>query len=78
MSIKAIWSDKFQELLWQHHTSDWKDGNKNPDYPFQLAVAYFDWEHDAWGNFTVPQRSPEEAFTEYLKGCEIALDSPQK
>lgn len=71
MSVKADWIDKFQELLWSHHTCDWEDSNKNPDYPFQLAVAYFDWSYDAWGNCTTPERSPEEAFAEYLKGIEI-------
>ena len=48
MNIKAIWLDKFQGLLWEHHTCDWKEGNSNPNYPFQLAVAYFDWDYDAW------------------------------
>ena len=68
--IKGRWLDKFEELLWAYHTCDWKDGNSNSNYPFQLAVAYFDWDYDAWGNATVPERTPEEAFAEYLRGCE--------
>lgn len=62
MSIKAIWIDKFQELLWQHHTCGWEYGNKNPDYPFQLAVAYFD-----WGSEGVPEETVGKAFNRYLE-----------
>lgn len=68
--IKGQWLHKFEELLWEYHTSDWKEGNNNPDYPFQLAVAYFDWEYGADGYATIPERTPEEAFAKYLRGCE--------
>lgn len=62
MSIKADWIDKFQELLWEQHTFDWDEGNRNPDYPFQLAVAYFDWADDG-----APSETPEQAFVRYLE-----------
>ena len=66
--IKEQWYDEFMELLWEYHTCDWKAANSNPDYPFQLAVAYFDWELDSWGNAISPENTPQEAFEEYLKG----------
>jgi hypothetical protein len=62
MTIKEAWYDKFLDLLWEHHTCDWEDGNKNPYYPFQLVVAYFDWVYDG-----VPEETPEEAFSRYLE-----------
>ncbi len=66
MSIKSDWCDKFEELLWEHHTCDWEYANKNPDYPFQIAVAYFDWKYE--GNQAVrPAYSVEEAFKRYLE-----------
>lgn len=61
MNIKEIWTDKFEELLWQYHTCDWDAGNRKPDYPFQLATAYFD-----WGNDGLPESSVEDAFSRYL------------
>lgn len=63
MNIKSEWIDKFEELLWEHHTCNWEEGNNNPDYPFQLAVAYFDWNTDG----TAPERTVQEAFEDYLK-----------
>lgn len=75
MNLKSEWISRFEELLWEYHTCNWKAGNSNPDYPFQLAVAYFDWDYDAWGNCTVPERTPEEAFAEYVKGCNLELDN---
>lgn len=62
MSVKAEWIDKFEELLWQHHTCDWGEGSRNPNYSFQLAVAYFDWADDG-----IPEETPEQAFTRYLE-----------
>lgn len=62
MNIKAKWIGEFEERLWKHHTCDWKEGNSNPDYPFQLAVAYFDWADDGF-----PERTVEEAFKDYLE-----------
>lgn len=63
MNIKAKWIDKFEERLWEHHTCDWHAGNSKPDYPYQLAVAYFDWSYDG----TEPNRTVEEAFKDYLE-----------
>lgn len=63
MNIKAEWIYKFEERLWEHHTCDWDAGNSKPDYPFQLAVAYFDWNCDG----TEPNRTVEEAFKDYLE-----------
>lgn len=60
MNIKAEWIDKFEERLWGYHTCDWGAGNRNPDYPYQLAVAYFDWNGDE------PAYTVEEAFQRYL------------
>ncbi len=68
--IKEQWYDEFMELLWTHHTCDWKDGNSDPNYPFQLAVAYFDWEWDDWGNAVCPEGTPQEAFEEYLESLD--------
>lgn len=68
--IKAAWLETFESLLWGYHTCDWREGNANPNYPFQLASAYFDWEYDAWGNAIVPERTPEEAFERYKKTLE--------
>lgn len=65
MTVKEQWYDKFMDLLWGHHTCDWPYANSNPDYPYQLAVAYFDW-YD-WETQT-PERTPEEAFARYLEG----------
>ncbi len=65
--IKEQWYDEFMELLWEHHTCDWKDGNSSPDYPFQLAVAYFDWDVDLDGNIIEPMYTPQEAFRQYLE-----------
>lgn len=64
MNTKAEWIDKFQERLWGHHTCDWDAGNRNPDYPFQLAVAYFDWSADP--DCKKPAYKVEEAFQRYL------------
>lgn len=63
MNTKEQWIDRFQELLWEHYTYDWDAGNRNPDYPYQLAVAYFDWGDDGF-----PEYSVEEAFNRYLIG----------
>lgn len=65
MMYKRQWVEKFEELLWKHHTCDWEEGNKNPDYPLQLAVAYFDWAYDG-----TPLETVEEAFERYLKTLE--------
>lgn len=65
MSIKADWLDKFQEKLWQHHACDWHKGNNKPDYPYQLATAYFDWAVDG-----KPERTVEEAFSDYLESLD--------
>lgn len=62
MNIKEQWLDSFQEKLWEYHTCDWKAGNSYPDYPFQLAVAYFDWGDDG-----LPEESVNEAFKRYLE-----------
>ncbi|WP_373034092.1 hypothetical protein [Sulfurovum sp.] len=62
MNIKAEWINEFEELLWEHHTCDWPAGNRNPDYPFQLAVAYFDWAGDG-----LPEETIEKAFSRYLE-----------
>lgn len=62
MNIKAEWIDKFEERLWEHHTCDWNAGNRIPNYPFQLAVAYFDWGIDGQ-----PEETVDEAFTRYLE-----------
>ncbi len=62
MNIKEQWYDKFQELLWKYHTCDWEYANKNPDYLYQLAVAYFDWGLDG-----KPEETPEESFTRYVE-----------
>lgn len=61
MNIKEQWLDKFQELLWEHHTRDWDAGNRYPNLPYQLAVAYFDWSIDG-----EPEESVEHAFKRYL------------
>jgi hypothetical protein len=65
MNIKEQWIDSFEEHLWEHHTCDWDAGNRNPDYPFQLAVAYFNWGIDG-----LPEESVEEAFNRYLENQE--------
>lgn len=65
MNIKAEWIDEFEELLWTNHTCDWDLGNRNPDYPFQLAVAYFDWGLDGQ-----PEKTAKEAFSRYLETLE--------
>lgn len=65
MNIKEQWIDSFQEKLWQHHTCDWDAGNRNPDYPYQLACAYFD-----WGNDGEPVEKFYEAFKRYLETLE--------
>lgn len=57
---KEEWIDKFQERLWGHHTYDWDAGNRYPNYPYRLAVAYFDW------NDNEPAYTIEEAFQRYL------------
>jgi len=62
MNTKAQWIDKFEERLWEHHTCDWDTGNRIPDYPLQLAVAYFDWGIDGQ-----PEETVDEAFTRYLE-----------
>lgn len=62
MNIKAEWIDKFEERLWEHHTCDWGAGNRIPNYPLQLAVAYFDWGIDGQ-----PEETVDEAFTRYLE-----------
>lgn len=64
MNTKEMWIDKFQEYLWGYHTCDWKEGNSNPEYPYQLAVAYFNWL-----DIDVPAESVEEAFNRYLEDC---------
>lgn len=68
--IKEHWYDEFMDLLWKYHTCDWKDGNSNPNYPFQLAVAYFDWEYDEYLDKSYPERTPQEAFEDYLESLE--------
>lgn len=65
MNIKAQWIDKFEECLWEHHTRDWDAGNRNPDYSFQLAVAYFN-----WGNDGLPDETVDKAFNRYLENQE--------
>lgn len=65
MNIKAEWIDAFEERLWEHHTCDWHAGNRNPNYPLQLAVAYFDWGIDGQ-----PEETVDEAFTRYLDTLE--------
>lgn len=60
MNIKEQWLEGFQELLWNYHTCDWDAGNKNPDYPYQLACAYFDWSDNGQPLYTI-----EEAFNRY-------------
>lgn len=60
--IKNQWYDTFMELLWEYHTCDWKEGNSIPNYPYQLAVAYFDWAD--WETAT-PEQTPQEAFERY-------------
>lgn len=62
MNTKEQWIDSFQEKLWGHHTCDWDAGNRNPDYPYQLACAYFD-----WGNDGLPECRVEKAFARYLE-----------
>lgn len=64
-NIKGQWLERFQELLWQHHTYDWNVGNRNPDYPYQLATAYFDWGLDGQ-----PEKTVSEAFSKYLEALE--------
>ena len=56
---------QLKELLWQHHTCDWDAGNRNPDYPYQLATAYFDWGDDG-----EPAEKFYEAFKRYLETLE--------
>jgi hypothetical protein len=65
MNIKAVWIDEFEELLWGYHTRNWDLGNRNPYYPFQLAVAYFDWGLDGQ-----PEETAKEAFSRYLETLE--------
>lgn len=65
MNIKEQWIDSFKEFLWGHHTCDWDAGNRYPDYPYQLAVAYFDWGDDG-----EPAYTPLEAFKRYLENQE--------
>lgn len=65
--MKAQWVDNFEEKLWGHHTCDWDAGNRNPDYPYQLAVAYFNWAYDEHGKAIEPEESVEEAFERYLE-----------
>lgn len=62
MNIKEQWIDQFQDRLWGYHTCDWDDGNRKPDYPFQLAVAYFDWGED-----NEPAETVDQAFSRYLE-----------
>lgn len=63
MNTKEQWIDSFEEELWGYHTCDWDAGNRYPDYPFQVAVAYFDCNSDC----TEPNRTAEEAFKDYLE-----------
>jgi hypothetical protein len=65
MNIKEIWYDRFMELLWEYHGDNWQDAKEDPNYPFQLAVAHFDWLD--WETQT-PERTTEEAFEYYLEG----------
>jgi hypothetical protein len=44
---------------------NWDLGNRNPYYPFQLAVAYFDWGLDGQ-----PEETAKEAFSRYLETLE--------
>lgn len=63
MSFKLAWIMQFEERLWEYHTCDWDAGNRNPDYPYQLAVAYFDWNTEG----TAPEYTVAEAFERYLE-----------
>jgi hypothetical protein len=54
---------QFEERLWAHHTCDWDSGNRNQDYPYQLATAYFDWNIEG----TAPEYTVDEAFQRYLE-----------
>lgn len=67
MNSKEQWVDKFQELLWEYHTCEWLAGNRNPDYPFQLAVAYFNWDYDTSGG-RKPMETVDAAFQRYVDG----------
>lgn len=65
MNIKSEWLDQFEDKLWAYHTCDWDVGNNKPDYPYQLATAYFD-----WGDGGQPERTVEEAFIDYLESLD--------
>lgn len=62
MNTKELWILNFEEFLWQHHTCNWDAANRNPDYPYQLACAYFDWGDDG-----EPACKPLEAFKRHLE-----------
>ena len=51
------------QIFHLRNTWKWVEGNKNPNYAFQLAVAYFDWADDG-----IPLETPEEAFERYTQG----------
>lgn len=65
MDNKRVWFEQFEELLWKHHTCDWDLGNRIPDFPYQLATAYFN-----SGVNGKPEESANEAFVRYLKNLE--------
>ena len=69
MNIKEQWVDDFQEKLWEYHTCDWAAGNRNPDYPYQLAVAYFDYDQQGQ-----PMESVDSAFGRYLEGLNETIN----
>lgn len=57
---KAEWIDSFIDKLYEHHGDDYKLFIEDGNYPFQLAVAYFDWADDG-----EPEETPEKAFSRY-------------
>lgn len=65
MNTKEQWIDKFQELLWEHHTCDWELGNKYPKHPWHLAVSYY--YYSRYNNDGAPADTVESVFTKYLE-----------
>lgn len=58
---KSEWIDEFIDKLYEHHGDNYKLFIEDRNYPFQLAVAYFDWADDG-----EPEETVEEAFKHYL------------
>jgi hypothetical protein len=60
MNTKREWIAEFEVLLLKGGPTLNKN---NPNYSYQLATAYFDWNSDC----TSPECTPQEAYQRYLE-----------